>query len=88
MTAQIQKSRNSINSIMDQISSRYNAENDIIPGAPRVTHTDFRLLEITAHLGLIFEEQQRMIEALQERTRTLQDQITALQDQENDWKRH
>ena len=32
------------------VERRYNAENDIIPGAPAVTYTDLQLLEIVKDL--------------------------------------
>jgi hypothetical protein len=48
-----------------RLESRYDPENDIIPGVPRVTHTDHVLLDICLDLN-------RQIELLEERIRNLE----------------
>lgn len=46
------------------IEHRYNAENDIIPGAPAVTWADNELLEIIKHLVIVAEYLQDQIDQL------------------------
>jgi hypothetical protein len=41
---------NSIIRSVEKLKSRYNPENDLIPGAPQVTWSDYELLEICEYL--------------------------------------
>ncbi len=47
---------------LERISRKYNAENDTIPGAPAVTHTDMAITDAIVNLVSIIEEQQKTIE--------------------------
>lgn len=42
--------RNRIESNLHTLDNRYDAENDIIPGAPKVTHTDWLLSDCIENL--------------------------------------
>jgi hypothetical protein len=45
----------------DAIDRRYDAENDLIPGAPEVTYTDMQLLELIRRLVIVVEDLQDQI---------------------------
>lgn len=47
------------------VLSRYDAENDVIPGTPSVTHSDAVALEAIANLIMIIKDQQKSIESLE-----------------------
>ena len=53
----------SIDNAADRLEDRYDRENDIIPGAPRVTHTDRELLEMIRKLVLEVERIQTAFDA-------------------------
>jgi len=49
---------------IERVERRYNAENDIIPGAPSVTWADNELLEMVKRLVIVVEDLQDQIETL------------------------
>jgi len=60
MTNYIERIRGTI----DHLSNRYDAENDVIPGAPAVTYVDMRLLDAIGNLVHVVEGLQSQIDEL------------------------
>jgi hypothetical protein len=53
--------------INDNIASfqrRYDAENDVMPGAPRVTFIEYQLLEMIKDLVLVIDDLQDQVDKL------------------------
>jgi hypothetical protein len=55
---------------LELVSRRYDPENDLIPGAPKVTHTDYVIIEALkesiAHIATLLKR----IEALEDQAHT------------------
>lgn len=53
-----------IKSRIQRIEARYNPEEDIIPGAPAVTYTDYELLNMIRFLLIMVDSQQAQIDSI------------------------